>query len=176
MKRKLTFASFLLAAVTILLSTPAAYGDSLTFTLLTPSQMTLGGQAATLSFYATVSAPNSNTGTEYLNSASFVVGTPTTLDDSNFANFPYTLDPGQSYTDLLFTIFVPANIPFGDYSGSFTILGGSDNSSTDALAKASYDIGVTPEPSSFVLLATGLSLLTAAFWYRGRYCKTSLAA
>jgi hypothetical protein len=166
MKRKLTLASMMMAAVTVLLSTPAAYGDSLTFTLLDPSQLTPGGQATTLSFYATVSAPDTNTGIEYLNGDSYSVS-PTIMDDSNYQdNFPQFLDPGQSYTDLLFTIFVPANIALGDYSGTFTILGGSTDSSNDAIATASYDIGITPEPSPFVLLGTGISLLAAALWYR----------
>jgi len=67
MKRKLTFASILFSAITILLLAPAAYGDSLTFTLLDPDQYASQGQATTLSFYTTVSAPNTNTGIEYIN-------------------------------------------------------------------------------------------------------------
>jgi len=87
---------------------------------------------------------------------------------------PFFLDPGQSSTDLLFTIFLPANISFGDYSGIFSLYGGSTVSSDDKLAQVSYNISITPEPSSFVLLVTGIALPIVALWYRRHPRNASL--
>lgn len=159
MKRKLAFASiFLMAIATLLSSAPAAYADTVSLTLLNPTQSAMDGQ--TLSFYATVSADSSNTGIEYLNGDYFSVTPPTTLDDTSFQYFPFSLAPGQSYTGLLFTIFLPTSTPVGFYyPGVFTITGGSTDSSTDALATATFTAGATPEPSTFLLLGSGILIL-----------------
>jgi hypothetical protein len=46
----------------------------------------------------------------------------------------------------------------GVYTGFFEIPGGSDPSSQDILGTVSYSVGVAPEPSTCLLLSTGVAL------------------
>ena len=79
------------------------------------------------------------------------------LDDSPFLlNFPLNLAPGQSYTSTLFEIIVPADSPLGLYAGSFQILGGATGSDGLVLSSATFGTAVSSEPSSLLLLGTGL--------------------
>jgi uncharacterized membrane protein len=75
------------------------------------------------------------------------------------------LTPGQSYTDVLFDVTVPADTTPGDYAGSFTIE--ADSAATPTIdVTQPFDVEVTPEPSSLLLLLTGLAGIT--FAVRGR--------
>ena len=135
---------------------PLAYGDTVTLTLLDPDQAAFA--PATLSFDATVSAPSTNTGIEYLNGDKFTTGLP--LDDSGYLNdFPLDLAPGQSFTGLLFTISIPSNEIPGTYPGVFSITGGPTGTSTNVLASSAFEVYVTPEPPAFTLFGTGIAAL-----------------
>ena len=156
MKRKLLTFS-LLALAALLLSVPA-FADSITITLANPVQSSFAPN--TVSFTATVDAPNTNSADIYLNGDSFNVDAPLTVDDSGFFSFPLFLSPGGSYTGVLFTVDVPSATPLGAYFGYFQILGGSDGSELNAISNvADFEVDVraagVPEPGTMLLLGSG---------------------
>ncbi len=164
MKLKLTLA--VAALLTIGLSSATAHADSITFTLTNPTGYVVhtGGS---LTFDATVSAPTSNSAPVFLNGDSFNVTAPVTLDDSDFFNdFPLSLAPGASFTGDLFVLTVPPNSPFGTFLGTFTLEGGANGSASNTLGTDSFALITTPEPSSIVLLLTGMAGLTRAGFKR----------
>jgi hypothetical protein len=158
MKRALLKFSLLGLTAGMLLAVQA-HADSITLTLAQPSQVGTGHLGGTLSFNATVAAPGSNGAAVFLNGDTFNVGAPLTLDDDGFfLGFPLSLNPGQSFTGLLFTVFLPTTTPSGLYNGTFSILGGANSNAENDVANVSFSVStIAPEPSSILLLATGLS-------------------
>jgi hypothetical protein len=63
----------------------------------------------------------------------------------------------------------------GLYTGSFTILGGSDQSDLNVLSSAPFDVQVTPEPASWQLMAMALMGLLAIIG-RNSYRRQTAAA
>lgn len=168
--------TFLLSAFVLtasLLSTPA-FADTISLSLDNPAQYSSGGSV--LSFVATVFAPNSNSGTVFLNGDSSNVDFPLTLsDDGFFFNFPFSLAPGESFTDVLFTLTVPGSItPGTTYDGFFAILGGADSNASNLLSTVSFQVNPqaspVPEPGSILLLATGLTGLVATVRRKRAIC------
>ena len=73
-------------------------------TLTNPNQFIALESGGTLTYSATAFAPDSNGAAVYLNGDSFNIGLPLTLDDTDFfVNFPFFLNPGESFTGDLFT-------------------------------------------------------------------------
>jgi hypothetical protein len=153
---KLKMALAVAALLTIGLSSAAANADTITFTLTNPTTY-FGKTGGSATYEATVSAAAGNSAPVFLNGDSFNVTAPVTLDDSDFfANFPLFLNPGASFTGNLFVVTVPPN-SLGTFLGTFTLLGGADGNAGDALGTANFTVNViTPEPSSIVLLLTGM--------------------
>jgi hypothetical protein len=115
----------------------------------------------------------------FLNGDSFNVTAPVTLDDSDFfGKFPLSLTPGTSFTGDLFVLRVPPNSPLGTFLGTFTLLGGANAGASGTLGTVNFSLTtVAPEPSSIVLLLTGIAgLATTLLWarfkrtHRGRAC------
>ena len=145
-----------LVLVPTALSMPAAHADTINFTINDPVQG-IGTTGGTLYYSATVAAPSTNSALIYLNGDSYSLNAAFMLDDSPFLlNFPLDLAPGQSYTGNLFEVMVPANSPLGLYAGSFQILGGSTDNDDLVLSSATFEIAMSPEPSSLLLLGTAL--------------------
>ena len=164
---KLKMALAVAALLTIGLSSAAAYADTITFTLTNPTGYVevTGGS---LTYDATISAPASNGAPVFLNGDSFDITAPVTLDDNDFfANFPLSLAPGASFTGDLFVLTVPPNTPFGVFLGTFTLLGGADGSASDTLGTVNFSVTTVPEPSSMVLLLTGMAGLAMTVIWTG---------
>ena len=147
----------------LLLSVTAAKADPLSLTFASQYQSAEPGQ--TVAFDATVT--NVGLSQVFLNADSTSLLSPLTLDDTPFLfNFPLSMNPGDSYTGELFTVTVPPGVLTGLYPGSFEILGGSDPNALDEVASADFGVQVTPaqapEPSSLVLVVSGLATLGVA--------------
>jgi hypothetical protein len=158
--RSLSMLALLVLPATLLLS-PRAFGDTISLNLTAPVQS--GTAGSTVSFFATVAAPGTNGGTVFLNGDGFDVTSPLVLDDSGFLlDFPLSLGPGDSFSGLLFSIALPADVAAGFYTGSFEILGGANDGAFDELSSVDFQVNVAPtastvpEPESLMLLATGL--------------------
>ena len=155
MTRKLVLSlSMLVLTAALLLSVPA-FADSITLTLASPVQVT--GAGSTVDFWATVTAPTTNSAPIFLNGDSFNVDAPLTVDDSGFLfGFPLSMNPGDTFTGLLFTVNVPLTTPLGNYFGYFQILGGSDGNAQNPISNVvPFEVTVVPEPGSLMLLGTG---------------------
>ena len=157
MKRTTSAFSLFVFAAALLLSV-SAYADTVTLTLTNPVQFGSGSLGSSLSFDATVTAPSTNSAEVFLNADWFNVDAPLTLDDSGFFfGFPLSLNPGESFTGLLFTVFLPSSTSNAIYNGSFSILGGSDGSAGNDLADVQFEVNTVPEPATILMLCTGLS-------------------
>jgi len=167
MKLKMTLA--VAALLTIGLSSVAAFADTVTFTLTSDYASIDWRTGGTATFDATVSAPLTNSADVFLNGDSFNIQSPLTLDDSDFfADFPFFLAPGDSFTGALFAVTMPPNTPLGIYLGTFTLLGGPNGGSSNVLGTVSFSVAAAPEPSSIVMMLTGLAGL-AMFLFGARF-------
>ena len=159
----LTIAAFLLTG-------PAAKADTLTITLDSPFQSGLAGQ--TLNFSGTITNPLGPT--VALSGDSITLAGTFTTDDTGFLFYaPLTLSASQSSGDIpLFAITIDPGTALGIYAGAFDILDGSGA----VEGQADFDIDVTPEPGTILLLGTGLLVLAGMIRWRLPKPETMTAA
>jgi len=147
-----------LAVVALLMAGTAAKADSLPLSVTLDSAYQTGTAGETLTFYATV-VDSSATDTINLNADTFNVDAPLQLDDEWFWDYsPYSLSPLASSGDFeMFSVYIPTGTAVGVYTGSFQIVGSPDQDPTSGdVGSVTFNVEVTPEPSSLVLLGTGL--------------------
>jgi hypothetical protein len=153
MKSRKHLLLFSLMLLPFLLAATSAKATPLSLTLSSPFQNTGPGELVT--FNATVT--NTTNAVVFLNGDDFSLDAPLTLDDSSYLNnFPLSLGPLVSFTGTLFTVDAPLGTSPGLYAGVFDITGGGDGSANAVIASANFDVFVTPEPSSILLLGSGL--------------------
>jgi hypothetical protein len=133
----------------------AAQADEFTVSF-TESTLT-GTPGDVLEFDGTLT--NNTSSTVFINNDSFTFQIPGALDDSLFLNnAPFTLGPMATSTSFaFFDVTIPGGQLPGDYTGAFTLQGGSDDNAMDNLGVGSFQVDIpagTPEPASFLLLAT----------------------
>ncbi len=75
-----------------------------------------------------------------------------------FANVPGILLPGESYSDVIFSVGVSSNIPPGTYSGIVTLAGGTNILDTTALTNQTFQIVITPAALNIAISGTNTLL------------------
>ena len=116
----------------------------------------------TLTFNATLT----NTGIDpvYLNGdIAGVSASGLSLDDrSFFNNFPLFLLSGDAVTSDLFTVSIDPSVLSGDYTGTFTIVGGADAFAQDSLAQQNFLVSVTTVPETGWTCLLGSAIMFSA--------------
>ena len=152
--------------ITLGFGTSAAYADTVTITLNSATITATPG--STVDFYGTVTAPATvNSGTVYLNGDKSDFYGDGTIDSANgeydpFLDDFFTIPTGGSQTGELFTVTIGSDADAGLIPGVFAVLGGSAVNNYDELGFVDFDVNVvsaatvTPEPPTWLLLATGI--------------------
>jgi hypothetical protein len=144
----LTFAGFLLVGT-------AAKADTV-LTLFSPNQ---SGFGPVFEFDGTLT--NTGDTTVFLNEDNYFGDLPFVAFDGSpfYNNTPSSLNPGDTTGVVeLFTITAPPYGPGSNfYAGTYQILGGGTSGTSDLLASEDFSVNVLPEPSSLVLMLTGLA-------------------
>jgi hypothetical protein len=151
----------------ILLSVSIAKADLLSVSI-SPAT---GVSGNTLAIIGTIT--NNSGQTVYLNEDSFSLPGPFVVDDTPFfLNTPLFLTNGGSFTGEILDVTINTPATPGSYTGTFWILGDTTgNGGADFLngtAGTPFQVNVAPEPSSKVLLTSGMVGMAGII--RRRHC------
>ena len=115
------------------------------FTLTTAVQY--GARSNAVVFTGTLNNTNL-TGNVFLNDIQFnFTGTATNYltaqPNTFFASVPGILSAGETYSDIVFAVGINSNAQAGNYSGTVTIIGGTNIQATDSLASQSFQVSAS---------------------------------
>ena len=157
------------------LGTAVAKADTITISFDQQDQTISAGD--TVEFFGTITNDTANT--IYLNEDDLTLsGLSLTTTDQFFNNVPIDLAPsgdaGDSSGDIeLFD--VTASDPLldvaGVYSGTYTLIGGTDGNAQDNLGSANFSVTTlapVPEPPTICLLLTGVLATSFSIWRKVR--------
>lgn len=153
MNRKLVKTLFLMVLMAVItLSASVARADTLNIALSPSSVNAYPG--TTVSFFATLTA---NAAVD-LAGADVSISSPFTSANYDLTGFfvgaPLSMNAGDTYSGLMFTLNIPVSIPlYVPYGGTFSILDGSFNNA----GTANFVVTAVPEPASMLLLGSGLT-------------------
>lgn len=150
-----------LATVGFLLAAPAAKADSYPLTIALDSPFQSGVEGQTLTFSGVIS--NISLGSVDLFGDSFTLVGGTANDNDFYLNTPPTLASGTNTGDVgLFTFTIAPGTAAGIYVEEYQIT----NAVGNVVGEVTFDIDVTPEPGTILLLGTGLLLLAGLARWR----------
>ena len=131
--------SLLLFSLMMALSGMAARAD-LSF-VLTPAAETCAQSNEV--FFSGVLSNTNPTNNVYLNDIQFTASSNlAAVANAFFANVPGILSAGQTYSDIVFAVTVNPTAAVGNYSGTVTIVGGTNILSSSNLATQSFQVSV----------------------------------
>jgi hypothetical protein len=122
----------------------------------------------TLAFTGTLT--NNTADTLFINADSFTFDIVGALDDPPFLNnAPISLDPGETSSDFeMFDVNIPVSQAPGAYYGVLTVLGGTDDTALNVLGSTDFEVDVTPEPASYLLVGGAIVLVLGRRGARSR--------
>ena len=143
-----------LAVVGLLLAAPAAKADPFSLSIAFDSPFQSGVEGQTLTFSGMIS--NISLGPVDLAGDSFTLVGGTENDSDFYLNTPPSLASGGNSGDVdLFTFTIAPGTAAGIYAEEYQIT----DSNGHVVGEATFDIDVTPEPGTILLLGTGLLIL-----------------
>jgi hypothetical protein len=134
-----------------------------TFTLTFAPDTLSGNPGDTLQFFGSLT--NNTSSTVFINNDSFTFAIMGAADDSPFLTFaPLSLGPNATSGSFEFIdVTIPLAQATGTYDGTFTVIGGADDTAQNNLGTGAFHVLVNaaavPEPGPMLLVGIGIAVL-----------------